>query len=361
MKFRSIALASILLFGCHTITVTQSPDSGNKPPKQPTQPAPPSSSSGFSLNFGNSPVPLGNIKAQCATNVQYGSHKRNVFDIWLPESSEPTPLVIFVHGGGFTSGDKSKAYGRDLAIGISPKQIKFLLRNKVAFASINYRLLENEETEGVIKSLGDIKYALQYMRHHAADMNIDAERVGLVGSSGGAGSSLWIGFSDDMADPNNSDPVLRESTRVQACAALATQSTYDLMRWETDVFPNNMFSMEQIKNTPLEERLVKFYGINSYAQLESDRIKKYRKDVDMLAEITSDDPPVYIYNKREYAITKEPKKAVSDLLHSPYHTVALRKGMDEVGVRHEIFLKAEGNNPKEGQMPVDFLLRELKN
>ena len=46
---------------------------------------------------------------------------------------------------------------------------------------------------------------------------------------------MWIGFQDEMADPQNSDPVLRESTRVDAIGALETQATYDLVRWETEI------------------------------------------------------------------------------------------------------------------------------
>jgi acetyl esterase len=40
------------------------------------------------------------------SNVAYGSHKRNVFDIWLTDSKKRTPLALFIHGGGYRSGDK---------------------------------------------------------------------------------------------------------------------------------------------------------------------------------------------------------------------------------------------------------------
>ena len=39
------------------------------------------------------------------TNVVYGSDKKfNVFDLWQAKSDKPTPLVIFIHGGGFGGG-----------------------------------------------------------------------------------------------------------------------------------------------------------------------------------------------------------------------------------------------------------------
>ena len=39
-------------------------------------------------------------------NVKYGSVDLQAFDIWLAESTEPTPIVLYIHGGGFRGGDK---------------------------------------------------------------------------------------------------------------------------------------------------------------------------------------------------------------------------------------------------------------
>ena len=73
----------------------------------------------------------------------------------------------------------------------------------------------------------DCARAIQFARHHAREWNLDPKRVGATGGSAGAGTSLWIGFHDDMADPNNADPVLRQSTRLTCMAVLGAQSTYD--------------------------------------------------------------------------------------------------------------------------------------
>src|SRR3954453_14969504 len=41
------------------------------------------------------------------TDVVYGSDKKfNVIDLWKAKSDKPTPLVIFIHGGGFGGGNK---------------------------------------------------------------------------------------------------------------------------------------------------------------------------------------------------------------------------------------------------------------
>ena len=41
-------------------------------------------------------------------DVNYGPHERNVLDLWLVKANEPTPLVLFIHGGGFRAGDKGR-------------------------------------------------------------------------------------------------------------------------------------------------------------------------------------------------------------------------------------------------------------
>ena len=47
--------------------------------------------------------------------------------------------------------------------------------------------------------------------HNAGQWGIDPERIALYGDSAGAGMSVWIGLQDDMADPDNTDPVLRKA------------------------------------------------------------------------------------------------------------------------------------------------------
>ena len=51
----------------------------------------------------------GNVPKVVATvpDVAYGDHKLQRFDLWpVPDAKKPTPLVLFIHGGGFRGGDK---------------------------------------------------------------------------------------------------------------------------------------------------------------------------------------------------------------------------------------------------------------
>ena len=164
------------------------------------------------LEPSESPINIEGIDAVFAQDIEYDIKERTKFDIFLPSSTTPTSLVIFIHGGGFKNGDKSKPYTATTNVDY-PEELRAFLSNNIAFATINYTLLEDfgVETEGVLKCMNDSKRALQYIRSRADDFNIDKDKIALTGGSAGAGTSLWIATNDDMADTSNSDPVLRES------------------------------------------------------------------------------------------------------------------------------------------------------
>src|SRR4029077_19557555 len=113
-----------------------------------------------------------------------------------------------IHGGSWIGGDKSGYYGR----------AKTLLAAGISMATINYRLMAQAKDEKVVPPvkapLEDAARAVQFVRSKALEWNIDRKRVGATGGSAGGASTLWLAFHDNMADPNSSDPVLRESTRL---------------------------------------------------------------------------------------------------------------------------------------------------
>jgi len=144
-------------------------------------------------------------------DVSYGPHERNVMDAWLAKSDEPTPMLVYIHGGGFKKGDKRSARRERL--------LPICLKEGVSFASINYRYHGMAQFSEILL---DGARAVQFIRTRAEAWNIDPKRIGVYGSSAGAIMSLWIAFHDDVADEKSDDPVLRQSSRVAVAGGLAT-------------------------------------------------------------------------------------------------------------------------------------------
>ena len=282
--------------------------------------------------------------------VPYGDDSRNVFDLALPEGEGPFPLILFVHGGGFTSGNKSEPFL------YYPEEVQQALDAGAAYASINYRLIEEMDADGVIKPLGDVMRGLQTIRYHSEQLQIDPERVAIYGTSAGAGTSLWIGLNDDLADPASDDPVERQSTSVSAIGAVETQATYDIVRWETDIFDDFGITLELAVSLGLEQVLLDFYGAPDIDSIYTDDFYiDYRDRVDMLDMVDANDPPVYLISTSTSA---EMPVSVGALYHHPYHADAVRLAAEEVGLEVESYLPELEVDTAEGGT-VDFLLRYL--
>lgn len=295
--------------------------------------------------------------------VAYGTDPQQVFDAFLPASDAPTPLVVYVHGGGFVGGTRTDLYDGNADV------VRDVIAGGAAFITLDYRLLLEigEESEGVRKCLRDSRRALQFIRHHAATLNVDPERVAIFGGSAGAGTSVWLAFHDDMGQRGNPDLIARQSTRVSSAAAVQTQATYDVMRWAPDVFgPQYAFVTNDLLLTieAAVDLLVRFYGIPSayrddpaglLALAEDDYYRPYRADLDLLELASADDPPLYIVTT---TIDASPLEPGFDLLHHPLHATTLYEHATSAGVSVEADVEAYGlTSSYDG--PIAFLLDHL--
>lgn len=85
------------------------------------------------------------------SDVPYGEHERQVLDFWKAGSSRPTPLLFFIHGGGWRVGDKTNHL----------THVADYLGAGISVVSINYRYLGQAHAAGV-------KAPVQWPLHDAA-------------------------------------------------------------------------------------------------------------------------------------------------------------------------------------------------
>ncbi len=275
------------------------------------------------------------------TNERYGTHERNTFDIWLADSDKPTPLVMYIHGGGFIGGDKSRYYD-------SEDWVR-LLEAGISVASINYRFM-SEPPYGILGSMNDSKRCLQYIRANAEKYNIDKNSIACSGGSAGAGTSLWLAFSDDMADIENEDPVLRESTNISCAAAFSTQSTYDILRWP------ELIGIPPYQNSEELLTIARVFGLKSAEGVDLFAQNEIRSDLDFLAKMTKDAVPFFVFNHYEGGIpTNE-----DELHHHPLHAKALKDRAEEVGAEAIVYAPSIGISDPLGKDVVEFFIEKLR-
>lgn len=109
-----------------------------------------------------------------AREYSYGSHAKQRLDYYPTDRSSKAPLLLFIHGGGWSIGDKK------FGTGTKPSFYNALGYN---FASLNYRLVPDvTPAEQAI----DIASAIAYLRANAAKLGISPNKIVLMGHSAGA-------------------------------------------------------------------------------------------------------------------------------------------------------------------------------
>lgn len=272
----------------------------------------------FSL-FINAQKPIG-INPQnnykIFSDISYGENIRNTFDLYLPDNIiEQIPLVVFFHGGSFKKGDK-KQLSRQHAI------ISNLLDANIAFASVNYRFSEKNDSLGVQKCINDAVQFIQFIRLHANEFSINKNKIGSYGESSGAGISLYLAFHNDLAMYQNPELLKHESSRIQCVGAIATQASYNLLRWRRYI-PALVLIYPFLKPF-IKDPLANFYGYETYKQFKNERSETLAK-LDMLTMISPDDPPIWVCNSTSDQIKKGIPVNANQLFHHPAHAKRIQK------------------------------------
>lgn len=144
-------------------------------------------------------------------NVPYGQANGAdlLLDVYEPaertsqDANRGRPAVILIHGGGWTSFDKSTMRG----------MANFLAREGFVGFSVDYRLFHDGENRWPAQ-LVDVQRAVRWVRANAGKYGIDPERIGAFGHSAGAQLAALLGMEDTL---DNSDALLANySSRVEA-------------------------------------------------------------------------------------------------------------------------------------------------
>lgn len=136
-------------------------------------------------------------------NVEYGPALH--LDVYKPAvlSAEAHPAVILIHGGGWSSFDKSTMRGMG----------QFLARSGFVAFAVDYRLFDGKQNRWPAQ-LDDVQHAVRWVRANGKQYGVNSQRVGAFGHSAGGQLAALLGMLDTR---DNSDPALAAySSKVQA-------------------------------------------------------------------------------------------------------------------------------------------------
>ena len=151
-----------------------------------------------------------------------GGHPRQVLDLYLPDLSSATPLIIWIHGGAFRMGSKED-------------RVPFeLLEQGYAIASLNYRLSQHALFPAQIE---DCKAAVRWLRAHADTYGLDPSRFASWGESAGGHLAAMLGTAGHERSFEVGEH-LDVSSRVQA--VLDFFGPTDFMQMDAHRLPEGM-------------------------------------------------------------------------------------------------------------------------
>lgn len=132
---------------------------------------------------------------------------KQMVDVYLPKkrnSDKPLPVVALIHGGGWVNGDR---------IGYAAQAIQLARTGNYAAVGVGYRLSKEAHWPAQVY---DCKAAIRWIRAHAKEYNLDADKIAVWGSSAGGHLSSLLGTSGDVKElEGDLGPNTSFSSRVQ--------------------------------------------------------------------------------------------------------------------------------------------------
>lgn len=138
-----------------------------------------------------------------------GADRKEKLDLYLPNDGgrKDRPGVLFIHGGGFTGGDKAEYRSASVSADLA--------RAGYVVVSCNY-LLGSKTSPGVWpRNIADCREAVRWMRAHAGEIGLNPDKIAVAGGSAGGYLALMVGLSDDKTGPGG-DPKATVSAKVSA-------------------------------------------------------------------------------------------------------------------------------------------------
>jgi acetyl esterase/lipase len=214
-------------------------------------------------------------------------------DLYLPpRGRKPTPVVINIHGGGWNHGDKESQTG------FSP-----YFKNGFAVANVEYRLTGQATAPAAVE---DARCALLYLIKNAKALNIDVNKMVVAGTSAGVHLALMTGL---LANDHRFDGACERADSIKVAAIIDQYGITDVWDWGYGPYIRSKSAVSWLGNKAKDS--------------------VFAASVSPVTFVHKNSPPVFIVHGNADPVV-------------PYQqSVALKKKLDEAGVKNE-FITVEG-------------------
>jgi len=151
-----------------------------------------------------------------------GGDRDMMLDLALPDTKEPRPCIVCVHGGGWRGGKRQDFQGL----------VKLLAEKGFVAATVSYRLTTTHVFPAQIE---DCKAAVRFLRANAAKYQIQKDRIGAIGASAGGHLVCLMGTADDTAKLEGRGGNAEQSSRVQAVVSFFGPTDFTTKTWTKEV------------------------------------------------------------------------------------------------------------------------------
>ena len=127
-------------------------------------------------------------------------------DIWRPKGVSQLPVVLFVTGGGFIASNRARL----------PQLRMFLAEAGYCVSTISYRVTPESIFPAPIE---DVKSAIRYLKAHSNELNINPDKISVVGDSAGGYLASFVGVTNGITEFDKGDN-LYVSSSIQAAVNL---------------------------------------------------------------------------------------------------------------------------------------------
>ncbi len=219
-------------------------------------------------------------------------------DLYLAlNETKPTPVIINIHGGGWKTGSK------DTQGGFSP-----FFKAGFAVANMEYRMSDYAKAPAAIE---DTRCMLAYLIQNAKKLNIDSNKIIIMGGSAGGHLALMGGL---LANDHRFDTNYSGIQNIKVAAIIDKYGIMDVWDWT--------YGPDHKSSSPA-------YWLGENAKNET-----FIKSVSPISYVTKNSPPIFI-------VHGDADPTV------PYHqSVDLYKKLQELGVKSEFFTVPGGLHGK---------------